>query len=184
MTKQIIDTDTVDATNLYFTCSIANNIHYYKPGYMRLNKTIFIFVIIPLISCQGKTNHDQSTADSTSQTSLSPFTKENTSSAKVGVQRFYLIQSTLAAKGTFKLDAYNGDVYQLVLTPKKDETWQKLTRFISNEIDPKQENFDNYTLFVSPLAMRFTYLMNVNSGATWQLKEDPQTKEIFFSPLE
>lgn len=68
----------------------------------------------------------------------------------------------------------------MVVTANGSETWQKLRRQFHNTPDTQIDNNNNYTLFLSLLAMRFTYLMKVNTGATWQLVQDPQSEENFF----
>jgi hypothetical protein len=99
--------------------------------------------------------------------------------------RYEIIQSTLAAKGTFRLDTYSGDVCQLQSDGNKSEAWFKLRRIpaIMQGVDSTIEGRSNYHLFLSTIAMRFTYLINVNTGATWELVEDQQTREDYFSPI-
>ena len=98
--------------------------------------------------------------------------------------RFVIVQSTLAAKGTYKLDSYTGDVYQMVQSANGYETWEKLRRQVHSQSDSKFENTNNYSLFVSALAMRFTYLINTNTGATWQLVQDSKNEANFFTPIQ
>lgn len=98
--------------------------------------------------------------------------------------RFIIIQSTIAAKATFKLDSYTGDVYQLVANKDNNEAWQILKRMQGSSEDTRYPNSRNYNLFVSTLAIRFTYLINVNTGATWEFVIDPKTQEDFFAPID
>lgn len=98
--------------------------------------------------------------------------------------RFQLYQSTIAAKGTFKLDSYNGDVYQLVVNTKNENLWEKLSRSQHYIADTKIVDQRNYELFLSTIAIKFTYLINVNTGATWQLVQDTDSKELFFSLID
>jgi hypothetical protein len=97
--------------------------------------------------------------------------------------RFSIIQSTLAARGTFKLDGFTGEVYQLVADTENNELWQMLHKNYHFISDIKNDNSINYVLFTSTIAMRFTYLMNVNTGATWQLVKNPTTEETYFTPM-
>lgn len=150
---------------------------------MRQTKTILSIVLLTLLSCQNHTKNNNSNSDST-QTSKITDIQENSKTNLVRQPRFSIIQSTLAAKGTYKLDSYTGDIYQMVLSSSGDETWQKLRRQPHSTPDTQNDNATNYTLFLSTLAMKFTYLMNVNTGATWQLVQDPQSEENFFSPIE
>jgi hypothetical protein len=67
---------------------------------------------------------------------------------------------------------------------RKNVHWIKIKRqpnLLYN--DSTADGRPNYQLFLSTIAMRFTYLININTGATWELVEDPQTTEDFFSPI-
>ena len=95
--------------------------------------------------------------------------------------RYELIQSTIGAKGTYRLDKYTGDVHQMVVNKNEDKAWKAIGR-LPHSLDVKREAKVNYQLFTSGLAMRFTYLININTGATWQLVED-QDKDLVWSPI-
>ena len=41
----------------------------------------------------------------------------------------------------------------------------------------------NYQIFTSGLGPRYTFLINVNTGATWQLAEDSESDILFWTPL-
>lgn len=97
--------------------------------------------------------------------------------------RYELIQSELAAKLTFKVDKYSGDVYQLVLASDQSLTWQLIIREKSRN-DKQNANRVNYQLFTSGLAVKYTFLLNLNSGATWQLSEDSEQGIIFFALIK
>lgn len=98
--------------------------------------------------------------------------------------RFKIVQSTIAALGTYKLDSYNGDVYQMVVDAKGNNKWNLIRKIVHSYNDTKVEGKVNYEIFLSTIAMRFTYLINVNTGVSWQLFQDPDTEENFFSPIE
>jgi hypothetical protein len=95
--------------------------------------------------------------------------------------RFELLQSPLAVRGTFKLDKYSGAVYQIVKTKDDDTVWQEMPRY-SHPLDKRTDGRVSYQLFTSGLAMKFTFLMNVNTGAAWQLIETPQ-KDLVWTPI-
>ena len=99
------------------------------------------------------------------------------------ISRFTIIQSPIAAKLTFKLDTYIGNVYQLVVDSSGKNLWQLMTREVTLLPDTRYSETRNYNLFVSTLGMRYTYLINTNTGATWQLFEDTNTKAYFFAPM-
>ena len=80
--------------------------------------------------------------------------------------RFSIVQSPIAARETFKLDSYTGIVYQLVVNADKKELWQMLRRTLTSYEDTHYPDRCNYKLFLSTLGVKFTYLINVNTGAT------------------
>ncbi len=95
--------------------------------------------------------------------------------------RFEIIQSELAAKITLKIDKYTGQVFQLV-TGSKGLSWQ-LIQAEKHPRDKATPNKVNYQVFTSGLAVRMTYLINVNSGASWQLSEDSEIG-VFWNVLK
>jgi len=48
-------------------------------------------------------------------------------------------------------------------------TWQLIARLKHPDGDPREPGRVNYQLFISGIANRHTFLVNVNNGATWQL---------------
>ena len=86
--------------------------------------------------------------------------------------RYEIIQSNLIARFTFKIDKYSGNVYQLVSDTVDVQSWSKMERIkhVSDVIVNKSKV--NYQLFTSGIAVRFTYLMNIDTGATWLLVKD------------
>ena len=150
---------------------------------MKTTFALIFLAILGISSCKNKssdygTNNDSIPASNIGN-SLS-LTQQQT----INQPRFSIVQSTLAAKGTFKLDSYTGDVYQLVTNTSNIESWQLLSKRRHSVPDTQIKNSKTYVLFTSTLAIRFTYLMNVNTGATWQFVQDPQTEENFFTPIE
>jgi hypothetical protein len=105
-------------------------------------------------------------------------------SLKSTAPRYQIVQSSLAARGTYKVDTYDGIVYQLVVDGNNAESWQMLNRIGHGSNDKKVIGQRNYEIFLSTIAMRFTYLINLNTGAVWQLFRDPNTDENFFSAVQ
>lgn len=97
--------------------------------------------------------------------------------------RFMIVQSPIAVRLTFKLDTYTGDVYQMVIDANGKNLWQHVDRNFTSLPDTRLPETKNYDLFVSTLGMRYTFLINTNSGATWQLTEDTNMKTLFFAPM-
>ncbi len=84
--------------------------------------------------------------------------------------RFSIIQSTLSADMTFKLDKFTGSVSRMV-EGNKGIFWLKLKREKhSNDIQTR--NSVNYQIFTSGLNIKMIYLLNVNTGVTWELSEN------------
>lgn len=100
--------------------------------------------------------------------------------------RFEIVQSSLAAKITLKVDKYLGVVYQLVEDNAGEWSWSRILK-LPHPLD-KNPSVDkvNYQVFTSGKAAKFTFLLNVNTGATWTLSEDTKEKRIliFWSPVE
>ena len=97
--------------------------------------------------------------------------------------RFEIIQSHIAARNTFRIDKYTGQVDQIVKTAKGDLAWEEINR-VSHPQDVIEDHKVNYQIFTSGIAARFTFLMNVNTGVTWQLAQDPETDVLFWAPLK
>jgi hypothetical protein len=147
----------------------------------KIGNLLFVLVYF-FISCNTKPNPRQD--------GLQDSVKQNISPDRSVIRqlnrgpRYSIHQSAIAAKGTYKLDSYEGDVYQMVEDRNKNSAWEKLRKLpVYGSQDSTVEGRPNYQLFLSTIAMRFTYLINVNTGQTWELVEDPQTSEEFFSPI-
>ena len=112
---------------------------------------------------------------------LAEETNRHQFSSAPNTSRFQIIQSELAAKITLKIDKYTGRVYQLV-QGTKGLSWS----LIASEKHPNDKVFENkvnYQIFTSGLAVRMTYLINVNTGASWQLAVDEEIGN-FWKALE
>lgn len=98
--------------------------------------------------------------------------------------RYEIVQSDYGARYTLKIDKYSGKVFQLVSTDDGDLLWESI--LVLDNTKPDESTWDkvNFQLFTSGLGPRFTFLLNVNTGTTWQLMEDTESKVLFFSPLK
>jgi hypothetical protein len=81
--------------------------------------------------------------------------------------RFEIIQSEVAAKWTFRLDRFTGEVSQLVKTKAGDFAWED-TEVIGRNVGA-QANRVRFQLFTSGIAARYTFLIDTDTGKTWQL---------------
>lgn len=85
--------------------------------------------------------------------------------------RFEIVQSPLVARGTFKLDKYTGTVSVLIQTQAGRFGWQVMHR-AEHPLDKTIPGKVNYQIFSSALTAKATFLVNVNTGASWVLTED------------
>ena len=113
------------------------------------------------------------------------FTQEiyhNQLSSAPDTSRFEIIQSELGVKITFLIDKYSGTIYQLV-QGEKGLTWQLMAieKHILNKTTPGKVN---YQIFTSGQGIKFTFLLNVNTGATWKLAEDKESGVTFWSAFD
>ncbi len=81
--------------------------------------------------------------------------------------RFEIFQSGLAAKWTLKLDRITGNVDRLVSAKSGNLVWEKM-RVLPH---PKAINSakPHFQIFVSSLEAQFTFLLDTESGAMWQI---------------
>ena len=94
--------------------------------------------------------------------------------------RYEIVQSELAAKVTLRVDRVCGNVYQMVATTGGDNLWQLIP--MANKPTCPADGRIRYQLFSSGLSVRYTYLMNTDSGATWKLVADAQD-DVFWQKL-
>jgi hypothetical protein len=84
--------------------------------------------------------------------------------------RFEIVQSELSAKWTFRLDRFTGRVAQLVQTRDGGMAWQDTPVIGIPQISsPLRARFQ---VFTSGLAAIHTYLIDTETGRTWQLASE------------
>jgi hypothetical protein len=96
--------------------------------------------------------------------------------------RYEIVQSSLLVRSTFRVDKYLGVVDQLVITKDSALTWQPMARWQHPNSDPRHAGQVNYQLFLSGIANRYTFLMNLNNGSTWQLAMTADS-DLVWDPL-
>jgi hypothetical protein len=96
--------------------------------------------------------------------------------------RYEIMQSSFAAKVTLRLDRWSGAVDQMVQRSDSSITWQAVQREINPVRDQQLLAQANYQIFSSGIAIVYTFLINSNTGATWQLTEDP-AHVLFWVPV-
>lgn len=149
---------------------------------IKIHHSIALIIVCFLTSCNTTQRKQLNQIDNSIQELRFEIKKIQDILSESNLPRYQILQSTIAARGTFKLDTYEGNVYQLVVDKNNNETWVLLRRVVNNN-DYRIKGRRNYELFLSTLAMRFTYLINLNTGATWQLVQDPVSEEIYFTPI-
>ena len=79
--------------------------------------------------------------------------------------RHEVVQSTLAARWTFRLDRFTGRVWQLVKTQEDQNKWDEMRIYDRPQLqNPTRPRFQ---LFSSGLAARHTFLIDTDTGRTW-----------------
>lgn len=90
-------------------------------------------------------------------------------STSVGNQaRYEIVQSSLAARWTFRLDRVCGVVSQVVISKTENMTFEQM--IVSGLPRCVPDGKIRYQLFTSGLAARHTYLLNTESGKAWQMQ--------------
>lgn len=99
--------------------------------------------------------------------------------------RFEIVHSPLAAKWTFRLDRYTGNIGQLVQTASGGSAWESMTVIGLPKVDGTTG--PRFVLLTSGLAIRFTFLMDTQSGKTWELtsiSKGNAQPEIVWQPFD
>jgi len=102
--------------------------------------------------------------------------------------RFEIVQSQLAARWTFRLDRFTGEVMQLLLNAEQENVWAKVPVQDMPKIKPG--NVPRFQIFTSGLAARHTFLLDTLTGKTWTLifgsipTKDGETEAIIFRPFQ
>jgi hypothetical protein len=81
--------------------------------------------------------------------------------------RFEIVHSPLAAKWTFRLDRYTGNIAQLVNSVSGGSAWESMTVLGLPKVDSSYG--PRFILLASGLAARFMFLMDTQSGKTWEI---------------
>lgn len=104
--------------------------------------------------------------------------------------RFEIIQTNSNIRTTLKLDKFTGTVYELIknkdLVRAKDEeyAWAIIKR-LSHPLDKTESaNEVNYQITTSPVGVRYTFLININTGASWKLAPDPDREQSYWYPIK
>lgn len=87
--------------------------------------------------------------------------------------RYEIVQSPVAARWTFRLDRYSGHVSRLTTRTGDDLVWENMEILdppaIANPVRPRLQ------IFTSGFAARYTFLLDTETGRTWQVVTDTRT---------
>lgn len=94
-------------------------------------------------------------------------------------ERFEIIQSEISSIYTFKVDKYLGKVYVIVKIPEfETPSWLEIPKSYNKNDTIKSEKI-NYQLFLGGNSVMDCYLLNINSGSSWILKNENKKGYIF-----
>lgn len=84
--------------------------------------------------------------------------------------RYIFVQSRLSAKGSFRFDRWTGGTWQIVETEDKKIRWHPVL-FEAHPKDGPLKNEINFHIFLSGLGLMHTYVINLRTGGTWQMRQ-------------
>jgi hypothetical protein len=105
-----------------------------------------LFIVAPAMSAEDPVAHQHTTAPSNS--------------------RYELIQSSLAARLTFRLDKFTGRVWQMVKTSDDETAWQEMP--VLGLVKTSTATRSHFQIFLSGIAVRHSFLIDTDTGTTWQ----------------
>ena len=108
---------------------------------------------------------------------------ESVTTASPLADRYVLIQNSHLIRETYLLDRYTGDSWQLAeLSPRY--AWWKIPKESQEEdIVPKEWTRPAYQIYLSGGTEKRTYMINVITGATWILFDEPTQGRIFWGTI-
>jgi hypothetical protein len=96
------------------------------------------------------------------------------------IGRYQMFFSPIVRADTFLLDTRSGAVRQMVKKSNGDSHWETVECIPSPE---KSVTNDRYKIYFSPIVRADTFLLDVVTGKTWQMMEDPKNKEKLFGMI-
>jgi len=84
--------------------------------------------------------------------------------------RFEIVQSEVTAKSTYRLDRFTGHVDLLVKSETEGYSWEDMpVTGLPRTVSPTKARFQ---LFTSGIAVRFTFLLDTDTGKSWIVVSD------------
>lgn len=96
--------------------------------------------------------------------------------------RFEIAQSHIAVRWTFRLDRYNGRVQQLVKTQGDGLAWEPMP--IVNPPAVGAGDKPRFQIVMSGLAARYAFLLDGQTGKTWQLVKAAKGDGNLWEPFD
>lgn len=94
--------------------------------------------------------------------------KYPTTTSAISNGRFEVVQSSIMARDTFRLDRFTGRLWQLVENQDKDVLWEEMV-VVEAAAVITTANFPRFQVFISGIAARTTLLLDSVTGKTWIL---------------
>lgn len=106
------------------------------------------------------------------------------STSSLGYERFEVVQSSVDANLTIRLDKRTGQTWHLV-TRSGGLTWETI-RWTDRGVVAADEGASavNYRVFTSGLPGKLTVLYSVKTGASWILREEPDREKVYWEGLD
>jgi hypothetical protein len=79
--------------------------------------------------------------------------------------RYEIIQSSIAAKWTFRLDKQTGRVWRLAELTNGDSRWDEMP--VTGAGKPHTTGKAHFQIYMSGLAAQYTFLIDTDTGKTW-----------------
>lgn len=92
--------------------------------------------------------------------------------------RYQIVQSELAARYTYRIDRVCGSIWQMVNDSSKNELWWSPLE-VRDKPACTADGRARYQFFSSGIAVRDTFLMNTDTGTTWQLVRTSDDINLF-----
>jgi hypothetical protein len=100
--------------------------------------------------------------------------------------KFEIVQSQIAAKYTFRLDRFTGQVSQLVHTSTGGNSWENMR--VIDASKASTNTYPHFQIFLSGIAAKHSFLIDTDSGNTWTLTtltdDAGKETEVVWKPFE
>ena len=110
---------------------------------------------------------------------LGMFAQTNQSTSAPHDGRCEIIQLQLAARNTFRLDRFTGNIAQLISVAGGRMNWSYMT--INGLPSIERPTRARFQIFTSGHAVRFTFLIDTDTGNTWVMTESGNS--ILWEPI-